>query len=229
MEVFRVRYKVWGKDKDTELSLPPIDVIHICFPYDDKFADEVINYVEQYRPKLCIIHSTVVPGTTDSIQVKVDTQVVYSPVRGRHGQMVADLRRYVKFIGGYDTSIARELFKGAALRVREFPSARALELAKLIETTYSGLLIAWAQEMKRYCGDIGIEYFSLMPFLAEIDYLPPVAFQPGHIGGHCIMANLDLLEQVRASKFLDAIRESNQQVEPSTERLFPVPMTEFAS
>jgi hypothetical protein len=47
--------------------------------------------------------------------------------------------------------------------------------------------------------------------MEEIDFLPPVGFQPGYIGGHCIMPNLELLEQVRRSPFIDVMRESNRR------------------
>ena len=41
--------------------------------------------------------------------------------------------------------------------------------------------------------------------------MPPVGFEPGYIGGHCVMPNLDLLEQVRRSPLVDAMRNSNDQ------------------
>ncbi len=46
--------------------------------------------------------------------------------------------------------------------------------------------------------------------MEEIDFLPPVAFQPGFIGGHCVIPNSHLLEEVRPSIFMDAMRRSNE-------------------
>jgi UDP-N-acetyl-D-mannosaminuronate dehydrogenase len=88
-------------------------------------------------------------------------------------------------------------------------SPEALELAKLLETSYFGILVAWAQEMDRFAESVDADYWEAADFFAEIDFLPPVGFQPGYIGGHCVMPNLDLLEHVRPSPFIDVIRESN--------------------
>jgi UDP-N-acetyl-D-mannosaminuronate dehydrogenase len=92
-------------------------------------------------------------------------------------------------------------------------SPEALELAKLLETTYFGILVAWAQEMDRFTSVVDADYWETTAFFEEIGFLPPVGFQPGYIGGHCVMPNLDLLEQVRSSPFIDVMRESNSRRE----------------
>lgn len=225
-EILQVKYAVFVRDVGQAPELPAIDVIHICFPYSGEFVGQVIQYVREHQSDLCIVHSTVKPGTTDYISEQVDAIMVYSPVKGRHGSMVEDLKRYTKFVAGSGMEIAAVLFESVGIRAKLFPSTKGLELAKLLETSYTGVLVAWAQTMKRYCDKVELEYFDLMPFLAEIDYLPHV-FQPGYIGGHCIMPNLDLLEQVRESPFLDAIRTSNAQMQPSSKRLYPIPVADF--
>jgi UDP-N-acetyl-D-mannosaminuronate dehydrogenase len=88
-------------------------------------------------------------------------------------------------------------------------SPEALELAKLMETTYFGVLVSWAQEMNRFAGAVDADYWETTAFMEEIDFFPPVVFEPGYIGGHCVMPNLELLEQVRRSRFIDVMRESN--------------------
>jgi UDP-N-acetyl-D-mannosaminuronate dehydrogenase len=90
-------------------------------------------------------------------------------------------------------------------------SPESLELAKLLETTYFGVLVAWAQEMDRFAASVGADYWETVGFFEEIGFFPPVSFEPGYIGGHCVMPNLDLLEHVRRSPLIDAIRESNEQ------------------
>ena len=50
-----------------------------------------------------------------------------------------------------------------------------------------------------------------MALTEEVNYLPPVVFQPGFIGGHCVIPNIRLLETVCPSPFLDLIEESNEQ------------------
>jgi UDP-N-acetyl-D-mannosaminuronate dehydrogenase len=36
-------------------------------------------------------------------------------------------------------------------------------------------------------------------------------FQPGFVGGHCVIPNTYLLEQVQPSPFIEAIRHSNDR------------------
>jgi len=98
---------------------------------------------------------------------------------------------------------------GAGMRVERFSSPEALELSKLLETTYLGLLIAWAQEVERYAREFEADYCEIMRFTEEIDYFPPVIFQPGFIGGHCVMPNIDLLQTVHSSPLVQAIKRSN--------------------
>ena len=86
----------------------------------------------------------------------------------------------------------------------------ALELAKLLETTYFGLLIAWAQEMNRFSETVSADYVEVGKFFREIAYLPNVLFQPGFIGGHCVMPNIDLLQQRFPSEFLQVVQGSNE-------------------
>jgi UDP-N-acetyl-D-mannosaminuronate dehydrogenase len=222
----RARWITFERDVSSTDTPSEIDVLHICYPWDRWFISNTRKYAKEYAPRLTIIHSTVLPGATGSLEHCAPGLFVYSPVRGRHGQMDADLKRYTKFIAGNERGIkiATQILEGAGMTVGVFPSTEALELAKLLETSYSGLLIAWAQEMDRYSQEIGAEYLDVMRFMAEIGYLPRVAFQPGHIGGHCIMENLGLLEQQHRSPFIAAIRASNERTIDTGERLRPVPL-----
>jgi hypothetical protein len=94
---------------------------------------------------------------------------------------------------------------------RVLSSPEATELAKLTETTYFGLLIAWAQEVERYCDAVGVEYDEVVGIYEEIGVFPPVKYFPGVIGGHCVMPNIEILNALAESPVLDAIRWSNLQ------------------
>jgi len=192
----------------------PVDVMHVCFPYDEDFELTVVEYSAEFDPGLIIIHSTVLPGTTRNLHETLGWGVAYSPIRGRHQHMARDLVYYTKFVSAVDQKThARALnylHDTGLFKVGFLWPVEALELAKLWETSYSGLLIAWAQELKRYAdGLLGVEPAEVLRFTAEVDYLPNYAFHPGHIGGHCIMQNLDLLAALRPSSFIHAIKESN--------------------
>jgi hypothetical protein len=88
-------------------------------------------------------------------------------------------------------------------------SPETTELAKLTETTYFGLLIAWAQEIERYCDQSGQNYDEVVSFYEEIHYLPASKYFPGIIGGHCVMPNINILQGCGPSVILKAILASN--------------------
>ena len=177
----------------------PVGIMHICFPFIDaaQFQRAVAGYVLKYAPKVVVINSTAVPGTTRSIEAETGVPCVYSPVRGKHTKMVDELLTYVKFVAGTNAQAAaqvREHFKAAGMKSETMSTPEALELAKLLETTYFGLLIAWAQEMNRFAETVNADYLEVGKFFREIAYLPNVLFQPGYIGGHCVMPNIGLLQ-----------------------------------
>jgi UDP-glucose 6-dehydrogenase len=235
---------IYGRDLEDPKDLPDTwACVHICFPYSDEFVFLVVDYLKQYKPELCIVHSTVVPFTMEKINVAIHNEldvfdefpdVIFSPVRGRHGEMTRDLLRYNKFYAGfYETSNAKaaHILESAGFAVRQMDSVSGLELAKLLETSYSGLLIAWAQEMSRYCKKADADYMDLVQFFAEISYLPNYIFQPGIIGGHCIMQNLKLLDEFLPAFLVTAIQFSNAKRDKnyvsSGARLKPLPWSDL--
>ena len=200
------------------VALPPrgtLEVLHIGFPYQvGDFVAETAGYIETLGPKLTIIHSTVTVGTTRAVAARTGAPVVYSPVRGKHARMREEMLRYVKFVGGMDeasTRAAADHLEAIGMRTAVMPSPETAELAKLTETTYFGLLIAWAQDVERYCDRLGVGYDDVVGFYDEIPFLPPVRYHPGVIGGHCVMPNIDLLLEAGDSWLLAAITESNLQ------------------
>ncbi|HUV68951.1 MAG TPA: hypothetical protein VMW15_04760 [Terracidiphilus sp.] len=193
----------------------PVGIMHICFPFVTlpEFQSAVVGYIRKYQPKVVVINSTAVPGTTRSIEAEAGIPCVYSPVRGKHTKMVDELLTYVKFVAGTNAQAAeqvQEQFRAAGMKSECISTPEALELAKLLETTYFGVLIAWAQEMNRFAETVGADYAEVGKFFREIAYLPKVLFQPGYIGGHCVMPNIDLLEQFLQSEFLEVVKRSNE-------------------
>jgi len=193
----------------------PAGIMHVCFPFRNstQFQSAVVEYARKYRPRTIVINSTVVPGATRGIERETGIPCVYSPVRGKHTKMVDDLYLYVKFVAGVSAEAAarvQEHFRAAGLKSETISTPEALELAKVLETTYFGLLIAWAQEMNRFAETMNADYLEIGKFFTEIAYLPKVLFQPGVIGGHCVMANIELLEQRFQSDFLEVIKSSNE-------------------
>ena len=70
-------------------------------------------------------------------------------------------------------------------------------------------MIAWAQEVERYCNALGADYDEVVSFYEEIKFFPPVKYFPGVIGGHCVMPNIAILQDKFPSGLLQAIIQSN--------------------
>ncbi len=189
------------------------DVLHICIPFAIKdFLGETLRYIEMFNPALTVINSTVAVGTTRKIAERSGLRVVNSPVRGKHARMVAEMLSYTKFVGAMDPATgesAARHFESVGMKTKVLSSPEATELAKLTETTYFGVLIAWAQEVERYCDQTGQDFNEISTFWDEIKYLPQVKFFPGIIGGHCVMPNIEILSDFSQTVMIQAVQASN--------------------
>ena len=193
-----------------------IGAMHLCIPFQSphQFETVALGYIERFQPSLTIINSTVLPGTTRSIAQKSASPVAYSPVRGKHMRMQEDLMRYFKYVAApdrADAASAEAHFQAAGMKTRRMGEVESLELAKLAETTYFGVCIAFAQEMNRYAERVGADYSEAIDFFDEVDFLPRQRYFPGFIGGHCVIPNIKLLLQLAPSPALEAILDSNER------------------
>jgi len=133
-------------------------------------------------------------------------------VRGKHVRMAQDLMHYVKYVAAptHEAAAAAERhFADAGMKTRRIERPETLELAKLAETTYFGVQIAFAQDLDRYARRVGADYEEAINFFEEVPFLPRTRYFPGVIGGHCVIPNIQLLRTIADSPLLDAILESN--------------------
>ncbi len=214
-ELLSKRYQIIGVDISPPIApIGKVDVLHVCYPFEIKdFVGETARYIGLFRPRLTVINSTVAVGTTRAIAQRTGAAVAHSPVRGKHARMLEELRTYTKFVGAIDPAdgkYAAEHFESAGLKTRILSAPEATELAKLTETTYFGLMIAWAQELERYCDQSGQAYDEIASFYEEIPFFPTTKYFPGIIGGHCVMPNIEILRRFDDSSLLRAIETSNR-------------------
>jgi UDP-N-acetyl-D-mannosaminuronate dehydrogenase len=214
LELLSKHYNVIGVDITPPTSpIGKVDVLHVCFPYEiPDFIGETARYIGMFKPQLTVINSTVGVGTTRAIAQRTGAALAHSPVRGKHVRMLQELQKYTKFVGATDAAsgkYAAQHFEAAGLKTRVLSSPEATELAKLTETTYFGLLIAWAQELERYCDQAGTSYEEIISIYEEIAFFPTVQYFPGIIGGHCVMPNIKILKAFTDSHLLNAIESSN--------------------
>ena len=163
------------------------------------------------RPGTLVSYETTLPvGTTrdrftpalaelSGLEPGVDFFVCHSPERVYSGRIFADLKAYPKLVGGIDEESAKRAVQfyesglefddrddlGRPNGVWDLGSAEAAELAKLAETTYRDINIAFANELARYADRVGIDVNAVI----DASNSQPFSHihRPGiAVGGHCI-------------------------------------------
>ena len=189
-----------SKNKDSADTDTIPGLLHVCIPGDiPDFADVVLGCAGTRGVQAILIHSTVPPGTAASLQAMTAIPIISAPARGVHRRFLTDMQRYTKFVAAernVDDGIKRAI-QERFQKVEWMSGARTLEMAKiLVDTSYYGWLINFAQITKMICDREGIDYDEMWTFADEIHrYLGnrPKMY-PGIIGGHCVIPNLNLLE-----------------------------------
>ena len=191
--------------------------LHVCLPGElEKFTDIVIDWINKIENvEVVVIHSTVKPGTTKSIQEKSSIPILFSPVRGVHRRFLDDIKKYTKFISfdvkEIDSKIKKDL-ENRFEKIDWMSTTKTAELAKiLVDTTYYGWLINYAQITKMICEKENVDFDEMWKFADEIHENlgnRPKMF-PGIIGGHCVIPNLDLVKYEN----LDIIKKINEMYE----------------
>ena len=190
--------------------------LHIAIPMTDKFINNVLKLNKKFKPECIVIHSTIKPGTTKTLQKKLSIPVIYSATRGVHKRMIHDLKRYTKFFAistnapRYKWASSRfiKLMKECGIKTKKMSKPETLELAKIIcDTSYLGWLVNYAQLSNIIAIKHGVNYDEMWSFSDEIHRFlgnRPKMF-PGFIGGHCVIPNIDLID----NKSLNAIKKLN--------------------
>ena len=191
--------------------------LHVCLPGElEKFTDIVIEWINKIKNiQVVVIHSTVKPGTTKTIQERSSIPILFSPVRGVHRRFLDDIKKYTKFISFDNAEINSEIKKDLENRFEKvdwMSTTKTAELAKiLVDTTYYGWLINYAQITKMICEKENVDFDEMWKFADEIHENlgnRPKMF-PGIIGGHCVIPNLNLVEYEN----LDMIKTVNEMYE----------------
>jgi len=190
--------------------------MHIAIPVTGKFINDVLKLYKKFQPECIIIHSTIRPGTTKILQQKLPIPVIYSATRGVHKRMIYDLKRYTKFFvispnaprGKWASSRYVKMMKRCGIKTKKMTKPETLELAKIIcDTSYLGWLVNYAQLSNMIANEYGVNYDEMWSFTEEIQKFlgnRPKMY-PGIIGGHCVLPNLDLINNEK----LDQIKKIN--------------------
>ena len=197
------------------------EYLHVCLPGElSEFMDITLNWINKIEGlEVVLVHSTVKPGTTKKIQEKSKIPVLFSPVRGVHKRFLDDIKKYTKFISSdkenIDPKIKLDLEKRFE-KIDWMSTTKTAELAKiLVDTTYYGWLINYAQITKMICEKENIDFDEMWKFADEIheNLGNRPKMYPGIIGGHCVIPNLNLIEYEN----MDIIKKINEMYKKSTE------------
>lgn len=217
-------YRVYGYDIDRSKTIDmlddiekPIDYLHIAIPYSDRFVDIVKSYSEMFNPKALFIHSTVAIGTTRRVYKATEKITAYTPVRGKHPNIVRHIMFWSKWVAAIPSERVDECAKhlettGFKVRVYRGP-VESLELAKLWETVYRAIMIASWQELHRIARAFKADVEAVAEFIGEVHEVlrdRPI-YYPGVIGGHCLIPNTKILASQYPSKLLEFVLESNER------------------
>jgi len=210
-------YNLQIVDIDTKAKSFDCDVLHICFPYSVEFITESQRYIQQFSPRLIIIHSTIHPGTCDEIDCDA---LVYSPVVGIHPHLYECMQTFKKFVAGRNKdSVIRAVqhLNSLGIDVATFKCTKSLETAKTLCTLYYGMCIAFHDEVNDLCTREELDYSEVMT-LWNKEYnsgykkigkdnvvRPTLTPAHGKIGGHCVIPNAEMIADYFKSPIVDYV------------------------
>ena len=208
--------KLMNEKKFLQLNELPTSLLHIAIPVTSKFDSDVIQLYKKFKPDCIVIHSTIPPGTTERLQKKLSSPIIYSATRGVHKRMLRDIKRYTKFFAISNSAPKKQWaaktfskkMKNSGIKTKQMSKPETLELAKILcDTSYLGWLINYSQITNVIAKNFGVNYDEMWTFSDEIHKIlgnRPKMY-PGYIGGHCVIPNLELIN----NKTLNLIKEMN--------------------
>ena len=184
------------------------DVTCICVPTPLRDQVPDLSFVRQACADvaarlapgtLVVLESTTYPGTTtelvapelerSGLAAGEDFLLAYSPERIDPGNPAFTFANTPRVVGGTTpaaTELAVLFYRQMIGEVVPVSSARAAELAKLLENTFRHVNIALVNEMAMLCHEMGIDVWEVIAAAATkpFGFMP---FYPGPgVGGHCI-------------------------------------------
>lgn len=216
--------------------LEDCDAVFICVPSPlGRNRQPDLSYIETAaatvaaaaRPGILIsLESTTYPGTTEDLIVPAietvglkldqDAFVAFSPERVNPGGDLAP-HAIPKVVGGVTAEsgrVAAAAYGRLFEAVHVVSSARAAEMAKLLENTYRAVNIALVNEIAQLAHELDIDIWEVIDAAATKPF-GFQAFYPGPgVGGHCIPLDPQFLawrarEAKIATRFIDTAEQVN--------------------
>ncbi len=216
-------------------ALAEADAIFICVPsplgrnrqpdlsYIEAAADTVARVAR--AGQLISLESTTYPGTTEDylvpavekagLELDRDVWVAFSPERVSPGDEMKT-GEIPKVVGGVTVAsgdVAAAAYGRLVPSVHRVGSARAAELAKLLENTYRAVNIGLINEVAQLAHELDIDIWEVVDAAATKPF-GFQAFYPGPgVGGHCIPLDPQFLAwKAREANFATRFIETAEQV-----------------
>ena len=189
--------------------------LHICFPQNINWNEAIWKYVNSYKPKAVIIHSTLHPGSTEQLN-KIKPIFYYSPVRGNiKDGMKWSLLQYTKYLAGPTDHRIFQYLKdhmSKTFKIKMVQDTTSLEYAKILDLCLYGLNIAFYQELERIAEPHN--YNLIRDFIESTTSesegkVPRVIYYGGFIGGHCVVPAFEKLLALHDVPLIKAALDSN--------------------
>lgn len=192
-----------------------VEILNICIPFIDNFVSVVQEYISKSNPKYTIIHSTVAPGTTKLVGGKV----CHSPMRGLHPNLDLGMKTFLKYIGPEDQESAKlyqDHLNSLGIKSYICKDSKTTEYAKLLDTTYYGVCIAFHADVAQLCDKEQVDFEEVMTLfnqsynegyaqLGKPNVVRPVLYPTKKIGGHCVVPNAKILKDYMNTKTVQSI------------------------
>jgi hypothetical protein len=207
-----------------------IEFVHICFPYSDKFINDIDKLNNRFRNVIFIVHSTIPIGTINSIEELIPIDIVHVPIRGIHPNLSRYMQDFVTYIG-FDNhkitlKVMQHLTDNLGLLCKLVYGTRNTEAGKLLDTLYYGLCIEFHRMVAHICDTYALDYETVATDfnityndgykITKPTVLRPVLYPPvGKIGGHCVIPNAQILnEQIYHWIIKGILNENEKQTTP---------------
>lgn len=190
-------------------AVSSLDAVLICVPTplsktkepDISFVVNAARSISRHLKKgqLVVLESTTYPGTTEEVLAPIleesglkaekDFFLAFSPERVDPGNKEYDVVSIPKVVGGagkLSAQAARALYGAVMSQVVVVSSAKAAEMAKLLENTFRSVNIGLINEVALLSQRLGVDIWEVI----EAAKTKPFGFMPFYpgpgIGGHCL-------------------------------------------
>lgn len=187
---------------DDEQAINEADIVFACVPtpylpgtgFDDAALEDAVARIVE--PKVIVIKSTVLPGTTEAFQLRyAEHCFMFNPEFLREASAAEDFVKPERQIVGF-TAQSRHLAESLMSILPEAPyqammSAREAEMTKYMTNVFLALKVTFANEMYDLCAALDIDYRRVQEATAADERIGPShldVFDAGYrgYGGKCL-------------------------------------------